>query len=131
MTVGGQARSLPNGARFYRCALQVNPYEYLVRHAKPTSFRDEPSYNEAIVEGCLQRGVQAIGLTDHYRIKTARGLSEMARSAGLAVFPGFEAVSKEGVHFLCVFHPETDEGQIERRIGECGIAGGEGPSPVG
>jgi len=74
--------------------------------------------------------VHAIGVTDHYRIKTARGLSEKARSARLVVFPGFEAVSKEGAHFLCLFDPSTDEDQIERRIGECRVSGDE-ESPVG
>ena len=28
---------LPNGARFFRCALQVNPYEYLVGNNKKTN----------------------------------------------------------------------------------------------
>jgi hypothetical protein len=32
------ALSLPNGARFFKCALQVNPFAYLKRHAKNTSF---------------------------------------------------------------------------------------------
>lgn len=36
-----RALSLPNGARFYRCALQVNPFAYLKKYNKPTSFDDE------------------------------------------------------------------------------------------
>ena len=32
------ALKLPNGARFYRCALQVNPFAYLSRHNKQTVF---------------------------------------------------------------------------------------------
>ena len=43
-----QALKLPNGARFHRCVLHVNPFEYLARHKTPTRFRDESSYNEAI-----------------------------------------------------------------------------------
>lgn len=44
------ALELPNGARFYRCALQVNPFAYLGRHNKPTSFQSEADYNRAIIE---------------------------------------------------------------------------------
>ena len=39
------ALKLPNGARFYHCAFQVNPFAYLTRHSKQTSFlclRDAP-----------------------------------------------------------------------------------------
>ena len=43
----GQCR----GARWVRCALQVNPYEYLSRHSKPDGFGDEDAYNAAIVAG--------------------------------------------------------------------------------
>ena len=39
------ALKLPNGARFYRCALQVNPFAYLGRHSKCTSFETEAQYN--------------------------------------------------------------------------------------
>ena len=48
-----RARSLPSGARFYRCALQINPFEYVVRHKKVTIFKDEESYNTAIVAALL------------------------------------------------------------------------------
>jgi hypothetical protein len=39
------ALSLPNGARFYRCALQLNPFAYLSRHSKQTTFTNEADYN--------------------------------------------------------------------------------------
>jgi hypothetical protein len=35
------------GARFYRCALQLNPFEYHGRHGTSPGFADEASYNEA------------------------------------------------------------------------------------
>jgi hypothetical protein len=49
------AQNLPSGARFYRCALQVNPYEYLVRHSKTKAFSNEADYNTAIVDTCRRR----------------------------------------------------------------------------
>jgi hypothetical protein len=127
---GLTALELPNGARFYRCALQVNPYAYLVRHSKQTNFLDEATYNEALITACTQNGIEAIGVTDHYRINDSRSLIAAARKAGLLVFPGFEAVTKDGVHFLCLFEPSTKATTIERRIGLCGVAD-DSPSPLG
>ena len=124
------ALELPNGARFYRCALQVNPFAYLNRHNKQTSFSSEAEYNEAIVEVCLEIGIEVIGVTDHYRVQQSTSLVQAARAAGLWAFSGFEAVTKDGVHFLCLFDPEKDD-VLERYIGECGIHDTDAASPTG
>ena len=124
------ALDLPNGARFYRCALQVNPFAYLARHKKQTSFKSETEYNKAIVETCLEIGIEVIAVTDHYRVKHSASLVRAARDAGLWAFSGFEAVTKDGVHFLCLFDPDKDD-VLERFIGECGIHDTEHPSPTG
>lgn len=131
MAINSATLDLPSGARFYSCALQVNPFDYLLRHSKKTAFPDENAYNEALVEACLKSGIEVVGVADHYRIKSSRTLIAEASKAGLCVLPGFEAVTKDGVHFLCLFNPDTDENAIERRIGECGIASGSDPSPIG
>ncbi len=125
------ALELPNGARFYRCALQVNPYKYLMRHQKPTSFQVEKSYNAAIIQKCIELGIEVIAVTDHYRVRTAEGLWELAKASGLRVFPGFEAVTKEGVHFLCLFDPDRDADALERVIGDCGVHDDTTDSPTG
>ena len=39
-----EALTLPNGARFYRCALQVNPFSYHGRHGKQNGFQTEADY---------------------------------------------------------------------------------------
>jgi hypothetical protein len=126
-----KALELPNGARFYRCALQVNPFEYLNVHSKKTSFQDEDSYNRAIVQACLSLGIQVIAVTDHFKIKTSVSLIEAARKAGIHAFPGFEAVSKDGVHLLCLFEADRSLDEIERIIGACGIHNSKHPSPAG
>ena len=51
----------PNGSRFYRSAFQVNTYEYVKRHRHETPFVDEDSYNEALIEACLEQGLEVIG----------------------------------------------------------------------
>jgi predicted ATPase len=124
------ALALPDGARFYRCALQINPFAYLARHAKPTTYKTEAEYNEAMVSTLLELGIEVIAVTDHYRVHESAGLLKAARDAGIFAFGGFEAVTKDGVHFLCLFEPEKDS-VLERFIGECGIHSHAEVSPTG
>jgi len=126
-----RALELASGARFYRCALHVNPFDYLKREHKTNAFKDEESYNTAIVNACKANGIEAIAVTDHYRVKTTQGLSESAAQAGIYVFPGFEAVTKDGVHFLCFFDSDKDLDSLERVIGDCGIYDDRSASPTG
>jgi len=124
------ALKLPNGARFFRCALQVNPFAYLTRHNKQTKFRNEAEYNAAIVAACQEAGIEVIGVTDHYRVQESISLVKAARTAGLFAFSGFEAVTKDGIHFLCLFDPDKDA-VLERFIGDCGIRDQKELSPIG
>ena len=125
-----KALALPSGARFFRCALQVNPFAYLLRHKKQTAFKTEEEYNAAIVAACHEVGIEVIGVTDHYRADESLGLLKAARASGLFAFGGFEAVAKDGVHFLCLFDPDKDT-VLERFIGDCGIRDQKQLSPVG
>jgi len=124
------ALKLPNGARFYRCALQVNPFAYLSRHNKQTALRTEAEYNTAIIAACLETDIEVIGVTDHYRADESAGLVQAARAAGIFAFGGFEAVTKYGVHFLCLFDPDKDS-MLERFIGDCGVHDTQTASPTG
>ena len=124
------ALGLPNGARFHRCALQVNPFSYLRRHNKRTAFKSEDEYNKATIEACLERTIEVIAVTDHYRVRQSVSLVHAARNRGLWAFSGFEAVTKDGVHFLCLFDPDKDE-SLETFIGKCGIHNTEVSSPTG
>lgn len=125
------ALKMPNGARFYRCALQVNPFAYVKRHRHQTTFTSEADYNTAIVEACHAQGIEVIGVTDHYRIAESQSLIDAARKAGIHVFPGFEAVTKERVHFLCLFDQDKPLKTIESYLGACGIHDHDVPSPTG
>ncbi len=125
------AAELPSGGRFYRCALQVNPFEYVQRHKKPTKLSDEAAYNAAIVDACVENGIEVIAVTDHYQVQTAAGLWKAAQERDLHIFPGFEAVSKDGVHFLCLFDASIEPKRLERVIGDCGVHSHDVPSPTG
>lgn len=125
-----EALTLPNGARFYKCALQVNPFAYLGRHSKATTFQTEHAYNAAIIEACKQQSIEVIAVTDHYRVSDSHSLLKAAREAGIHAFGGFEAYAKDGVHFLCIFDASKD-GALERFIGECGVHDQKDVSPSG
>lgn len=126
-----EALRLPGGARFYRCALQVNPFEHIIRHNKRSQYDTEADYNNAIVQACLEKGIEVVAVADHYRVCSSRSLIECARKAGIHTFPGFEAVTKDGVHFLCLFDPRKDVDVLERILGDCGIHDQSATSPVG
>lgn len=126
-----EALHRPSGARFYKCALQVNPYEYVKRHPKGETFADEDTYNAAVVDALLDHGVEVIAITDHYRVKSGLRLAVAAEQRGLHVFRGFEACTKDGVHILCLFDPSADVDKIDRFIGECGIHDDSEDSPAG
>jgi hypothetical protein len=125
-----EALKQPNGARFYRCALQVNPFAYHGRHGKQSIFQNEANYNAAIVEACRANNIEAIAVTDHYRVSDSVGLVEAARAAGVFVFGGFEAASDDGVHFLCLYDPDRDS-SLERLIGQLGVHDHTALSPNG
>lgn len=125
------AVKLPGGARFYKCALQVNPFDYLRRYNKPTRLETEADYNTAIIQACQEKNIEVIAVTDHYRVCSSQSLIECARKAGIYVFPGFEAVTKDGVHFLCLFDPTKDLETLERVIGDCGVHDKDAASPTG
>ncbi len=125
-----EALRRPAGARFYKCELQVNPFAYLARHAKPSSYKTESEYNSAIVAGCLAEGIEVVGITDHFRVATSQSLATALTAAGIHVLLGFEAVSSDGVHLLCLFPGSTSTHELERTIGACGVTDLAADSPL-
>lgn len=123
-----QALRLPQGARFYRCALQVNPPHYArtFRGASradesATSETDDLAQIESLVASAAANHIEVLGITDHNHAASVEAFAAAAARHGIVVFPGFEARSKEGVHFLCLFSPGTRASQLARYLGEIGI----------
>jgi hypothetical protein len=116
-----QALQLPKGARFLRCALQVNPFAYLEANAKVTACPDEAACNAAMVQACKDNAIDVIGITDHFRVRSSVALWDAAEKAGVNVLPGFEAVTKDGVHLLCLFDHSCEADYLERILSDCGI----------
>lgn len=101
--------------------MQVNPFDYISRTGGQSAYPDEASYNEAMVSAMVAEGISLIGITDHHAATRSQGLRRAAEEAGITALPGFEAHTKDGVHFLCLFDPSVDEAYIERCIGACGV----------
>jgi hypothetical protein len=108
------------GARWVRAALQVNPFAYKGKLSPSTKFKDELTYNTAILDECDVLGIELIAITDHWCVESARGLVDAASARGITALPGFEANSAEGVHLLVIFEVGTDFGDITAAIGQCG-----------
>ncbi len=112
------------GARWIKAALQVNPYGYTGKGAPSNTFKDEESYNTAILERCAAEGIDLIAVTDHWCVDSARSLIDAATKSGIVALPGFEANSEEGIHLLVVFEVGTDFADINAAIGVCGATPG-------
>lgn len=121
----------PSGARFYKCALQVNPFNYVQTHRDGSDFDNEAAYNAAMVESCRENKIEVVAITDHYRVKHNDSLATALHNAGVSVLRGFEAVTKDGVHFLSIFDSDKPWDQVERCIGACGVLDSDTPSPTG
>ncbi len=122
----------PNGARFYKCALQVNPWTYVQNHDAPakTAFPSEAAYNDALVAACLEAGIHVVGVTDHFRIGGSAALIRQLEKAGITVFPGFEAETSDGIHVLCLFDPGRSLDEVKAAISHCGFMGEVTGSPA-
>ncbi|MDA8001733.1 MAG: AAA family ATPase [Alphaproteobacteria bacterium] len=105
------------GARFYKCALQVNPYTYSTEY-RGGEKRDEGKYNAEILEQCQEKDIEVVGLADHGRVENSEALRELLKSAGITVFPGFEISSSEKVHMVCLYPEDTDVAQLNQYLGQ-------------
>lgn len=84
-------------ARFWRCALQVNPVGYNGTYRGADHGLDEGGYNQALLQKCLELGIKVVGLADHGSVASVDALRQVLQPRGIVVFPGFEIASNEGV----------------------------------
>jgi ABC-type lipoprotein export system ATPase subunit len=104
-------------ARFWRCALQVNPVGYNGTYRGADHGLDEGGYNQALLQKCLELGITVVGLADHGSVASVDALRQMLQPHGIVVFPGFEIASNDKTHYVCLFSEETTGQQLERYLG--------------
>jgi len=115
------AQQLPNGASFHKCALQVNPHDYASTFRGKSGSSDENEYAQAIIEKANELGISVLAITSHNDVSGIPAFRSAAAGHNIHIFPGFELRSSEGVHVLCIYPQNTDDGQLERYLGEFGI----------
>ena len=113
---------LSAGAKFHKCAFQVNPPHYAATYRGRATTVDETAYAQALVEKAAELDVTVLAVTDHNHADGVGAIRTAARARGITVFPGFELTSTEGVHVLCIYPPETSEDQLKLFLGGFGIA---------
>ncbi len=111
----------PGGARFYRCALQVNPHHYVQTYRGQATQGDELSHAQEIVDKAVESGIEVLAITDHNSVDGISAFRSASLNRAVHIFPGFELSSSEGVHLLCLYPPNTTDDQLGRYLGEFGI----------
>ena len=104
------------GARFYKCALQVNPYSYSRYRGEET--QDEASYNQQILQQSQANEIEVVGLADHGRVEDSEGLRSVLIANGIAVFPGFEIASSEKIHMVCLYPENSSLATLNQNLGQ-------------
>jgi hypothetical protein len=111
----------PSGARFYRCALQVNPASYSEKFRGQAHGLSEGDYIRAMVERAVTNGIEVLAITDHSHAGSVDAFRAEGERQGVAVFPGFEINTSEGIHLLCLYPRDFGDAQLGRFLGEFGI----------
>jgi len=55
-----ETHNLPCGAKFYKCALQVNPHHYRQTFRGTPNEGDVTSYAQAVVDKAVELGIQVL-----------------------------------------------------------------------
>lgn len=106
-------------AKYYKCALQVNPFSYSKYRGK--DINQEEEYNKEILRKCQENKIDVVGLADHGSVDTSQSLREYLSNNGILTFPGFEISSAEKIHMVCLFPPEYDNSRLNQIIGQLGL----------
>ena len=121
-------------ARFWKCALQVNPHGYNENYRGQDHGMEAQAYAEALRDVCLNEEIQVVGFADHGSVADAEIARKILTEAGIIVFPGFEVATTEKVHWVCLFPEHTTEQQLERYLGKLHLTNpqdGVRPSDLG
>ena len=128
-TIAATRRS-SSGARFLKCALQVNPHHYAGTFRGQESDGTSIDYAKAIIARAADLGVSVLAITDHNSVSSIHEFRAAAEGHRITIFPGFEVASSEGIHMLCIYPPETAKETLERFLGEFGIRSPEPSSDL-
>ena len=105
-------------ARFWKCALQVNPYGYGKTYRGQDHGLNAEDYAQALLEVCRREDIRVVGLADHGSVQDVDVIRDTLAPHGIIVFPGFEISSTEKIHMVCLFAEETKTVELQRVLGK-------------
>lgn len=108
-------------ARFWKCALQVNPHGYSGKYRGQDHGLDAEAYAQALLDACRKQEIDVVGLADHGSVAESKTIRQALTEAGIVVFPGFEVATTEKVHWVCLFPEDTEERNLDRYLGNLGL----------
>lgn len=116
-------------AKFWKCALQVNPVGYIVYRGADHGMTAE-QYNTELVRVAKENGIKVIGLADHGNVDSIDAIRTVMNAHDILVFPGFEITSTEKAHFVCLFPETTSKDRLSQYLFALGLTGsGDGAAP--
>lgn len=104
-------------ARFWKCALQVNPEGYSKAYRGQDHGLTGDDFLQALLEACQTHGVEIVGIADHGSVQDVDAIRNYLAPHGIVVFPGFEIASSEKAHWVCLFPEDTSTEQLNRYLG--------------
>ncbi len=122
-----QALLKPAGARFWKCALQINPFDYAKNFQGDKSVQSEDAYNRALCDACVTNKVEIVGIADHGSVERIDNLRAILEKVSICVFPGFEIASTEKIHMVCLFEPGTPITTLNRYLGNLDMTDSSDP----
>ena len=120
-------------AKFWKCALQVNPYSYINYRGKEHEL-SEDEYNAQLLKICLDEKIKIIGIADHGNVGGVDAIRSVMTEKRILVLPGFEISTTEKVQFVCLFPENTQKDQLDRYLGALGLTNAQNgvwPSNIG
>jgi hypothetical protein len=121
-------------ARFWKCALQVNPEGYSRTYRGEDHGLSGEDFLIALLQGCKEADIQVVGIADHGSVQDVDAIRDFLSPHGIVVFPGFEVATTEKVHWVCLFKEDTTTEQLNRYLGVLKLtdpAEGVRPSKLG
>jgi DNA repair ATPase RecN len=123
-----------NYAKFWKCALQLNPWTYAQQYQGVGHGMTEKDYNAALVGRCLKNEIQVVGIADHGCVDGVENLRKALEAESVIVFPGFEIASTEKVHMVCLYPSGTSTATLHQFLGNLEVPTGvkkTAPSSLG
>jgi hypothetical protein len=119
-----------NYAKFWKCALQVNPWTHAQQYQGVSHNLTEGQYNDAVVDRCIKNDVQVVGIADHGSVDGVDNLRKALEEKGIVVLPGFEIASTEKVHMVCLYPAGTSVDRLNQYLGNLEVpTGGRKTAP--